>query len=972
MVGFRSISETILRVNGAPGGEGTLGGDAQTGASFVSEGMARSATVPASTLPGALVRAAERSAAPEAVSVTLARLAEARPGVVDRLVADDELTGLGSAVVAVVAASRSLARTLLVDPDAMGVLGDLRSPVSLDTGETASADALARRKQLELLRIAALDLTGALRLEEVGTALAHLAEAVLARAVALGAVDRRSGLADGFAVIGMGKLGGTELNYASDVDVLFVTSDDPDEETARRVLAVARKCFRVDANLRPDGRSGALTRPLESYAGYWSERAGVWELQALIKARPVAGDRSLGERFAQAAAEAVWARTYSSEELAEVRKMKARSESVVERRGLLGREIKRGPGGIRDVEFAVQLLQLVHGRNDPQIRDRSTLGALEQLSGAGYIDGGDETALASAYRFLRTVEHRLQLVEEEQTHSVPSNEAAHQHLARVLGFRDEPSSTASYAFDEALRTCQRDVRAVHERLFFRPLLEAFAALDGGAAVGMGADAVSERLAAFGFADADRTSSAVRELAGGLTRSSKLMEQLLPLLLDWLSLTPDPDLGLLGLRNLVVHAHHRTLLVPTFRESPEAARRLCVLLGTSKVLAESMAHNPELIPSLADDASLATSPRHELVAEALARLGQRGEEPQRRDQLIRMRQEQFVKIAARDLLDFDDVRATGSALSSVSEALLEAALAGIEREVPFSVIGLGRFGGAELSYASDLDVLFVFDGDTGDTRGAGGPGGGDVRRGEAVAEALSRFLRGPSPSQRILTLDLGLRPEGGQGRIARDLAGYAKYFARWAQTWERQAMSRARCVAGDRDLADRFLAATESFVWDRELTDSEVAEIRRMKARIERERIPSQDDPQFHLKLGRGSLSDIEWTVQLLQLRHRVPGTGTMEALDSLLDAEAISSEDADILRAAYRFCERTRNRWFLVGALPGGGSPGDSLPTQAHQMSRLARSLDTTPASLRDEYRRFTRRSRQVVERLFYGIERHE
>jgi glutamate-ammonia-ligase adenylyltransferase len=345
-----------------------------------------------------------------------------------------------------------------------------------------------------------------------------------------------------------------------------------------------------------------------------------------------------------------------------------------------------------------------------------------------------------------------------------------------------------------------------------------------------------------------------------------------------------------------------------------------------------------------------------VAEAGERLRRNDDEAWRRVQLVRLRQDQYVRIAARDILDVDDVIATGRALTGLHEALLEAALEVVDPGMPFSIVGMGRLGGAEMSYASDLDLLLVYD-DAGDAEG------------ETVAESLLQLMHGPSPAQRVATIDLGLRPEGGQGRLARDLHGYAAYFDRWAETWERQALARARIVAGDRALGARFMALVDEFVWDRPLTESDVAAIRRMKARIERERIPAREDPQFHLKLGRGSLSDIEWTVQLLQLRHHVLGASTHTALGALGDDGVLAPADLIALRDAYQFCERTRNRWHLVGALAGGGSPGDALPTQADQLSHLAKSLATTPATLRDDYRRVTRRARRVVERLFYGIE---
>ncbi|HUY63782.1 MAG TPA: bifunctional [glutamine synthetase] adenylyltransferase/[glutamine synthetase]-adenylyl-L-tyrosine phosphorylase [Acidimicrobiales bacterium] len=884
--------------------------------------------------------AAERSAAPGPVSAVLLRLTDEQPDAVERLFDGEGLSSLGRAVVAVAGASDVLARLCLTDPVALDVLGSLEIPSPWSATDVA---ALARSKRLAVLRIAGRDLLELDRLDDVASALADLAARVLDDAVALagggGAGDET------LAVIGMGKLGGRELNYASDVDVLFVSGDGDDGGMARRVLEVARHCFRVDADLRPEGRAGPLARPLDSYVSYWGRWASTWEFQALLKARPVAGSAALGRRFDGAAAEALWGRGYSADELAELRAMKARTEQLVTRRGLGDRELKRGPGGIRDIEFAVQLLQLVHGGYDPAIRTPSTLGALAELRGAGYVSAEDADELASHYRFLRTVEHRLQLVEEEQTHAVPTAEAARRRLARVLGFEDDARAKALDRFDNELHRRQNAVRAIHERLFFRPLLEAFS----GAGPPMDRAAIDRRLAAFGFGDAKRTASAVDELIRGLTRSSRLMAQFLPLLLDWLSLTPDPDLGLLGLRNLALQRHQRSIMVNSFRESPEAARRLCVLLGSSRALGEAVERNPELIAQLDDDEALRPGQRQTLVADAEARMVRARDDDERRAQMVRLRQDQFVRVAARDLLELDTVEETGASLSDTAEVLLEAALSQVSPGGGFCVIGMGRLGGAELAYASDLDVLLVGDDD--------------------VAGALLHLMHGPSPAHRVATIDLGLRPEGAQGRLSRSVDGYEAYFSRWAATWERQALVRARVVAGDRAVGADFLAVATPFVWGQPFGEAEVAEIRRMKARMERERIPTRDDPQFHLKLGRGSLSDVEWTVQLLQLRHGVAATSTMEGLRLLMEAGAVSAGDGDVLRQSYVFCERTRNRLHLVGSLGGGAHSGDALPAQAHQMSRLARSLQTTPSALRDEYRRVTRRARRVMERLFYGVE---
>jgi [glutamine synthetase] adenylyltransferase / [glutamine synthetase]-adenylyl-L-tyrosine phosphorylase len=873
-----------------------------------------------------LVDAVERSAAPHQLTVVLQQLEDARPEWRARLGEDERLR---EAVVAVVDASRFLTRLLLTDEVAFEVLAALDAPVP-------TVDELARWKGLELLRVAARDLTGVDTLNSVVEQLSDLAEAVLQRAVdAAGA--------DGLAVIGMGKLGARELNYASDVDVMFVGDGD-----ARRVMDVARTCFRIDADLRPEGRDGPLTRSLESYAAYWERWARPWEFQALLKARPVAGDANLGAAFATAAAERVWTRPFGADDLREVRTLKARAEGEVARKGLTDRELKRGWGGIRDVEFSVQLLQLVHGRHDESLRRPDTLGALAELGAAGYVDPADADALASAYRFLRTVEHRLQLVEGEQIHALPVDPEARRRLARVLGHRDRADASALELFEAELRDHQATARSIHERLFFRPLLEAFA----GDAAAMPLEAAETRLSAFGFRDAERTRQALRELTGGLTRTSRLMQQMLPLLLGWLSESPDPDLGLLGLRALTGSQHRAAPLIATFRESPEAARRLSALLGTSRLFIEGFEHQPELIADLADDAALATPARKELVVRAASATAWRTDPSQAARGLQRLRRTETVRTAARDVLRLDDVEATAAALTGLAEATLEATLAAIDPGLPVAVIAMGRFGGAELSYGSDLDVLLVFDGATNE----------EVATAERAAEELMRLMKGETPANRVYLLDADLRPEGRQGPLARSLDGYRTYYERWAETWERQALVRARPAAGDEALGRRFMELVDAFVWGPALTEDHVREIRRMKARIERERIPAGDDPQFHLKLGRGSLSDIEWTAQLLQLQHGVRATGTMEALRALTDADVLAADDSDVLTESYRFCERARNRWFLVK-----GAPGDALPAQADQLSKLARSLEMSPAELRNEYRRVTRRARQVMERLFYG-----
>lgn len=888
----------------------------------------------------------ERSAAPAAVEVVLDRLGEVRPDAGDRLRADPQMA---AALVAVTAASRTLGELVVSDSSAIEVLADLDHRPRPD-GD--SIEDMARWKGLEILRIAARDLIGLDDLPAVGSGLARLASEVLELACRIVGVEGR------LAIVGMGKLGGEELNYSSDIDVMFVgdgsSGPSEDDRAARDVLDAARTCFRVDVDLRPEGRDGPLVRTLASYEAYWDRWAKTWEFQALIKAAPVAGAPELGAAFAESARRRLWDRPFTADDLRAVREMKARAEGEMRRKGLTEREVKRGRGGIRDIEFSVQLLQLVHGRSDPDLRGRTTLDVLAELGGSGYVDPVDSAALDHAYRLLRAVEHRLQLVNGQQAHTLPTNPVALDRLARVMGYRDEPNATATEQLCEQLRRERAEVRAIHEHLFFRPLLDALIADVGPR---LADEAVTDRLAAFGFSDAARTRAALRELTRGLTRSSRLMTQMLPLLLAWLSESPDPDLGLLGLRILAEGRQRSTELAVGFRESPEAARRLCLLLGTSRQLAEGLEHHPDMIPALAQPGTLKPRTAEELREGATTAAAWRTDVEERRTALLRFKGREELRIRVADVLDAfspaeDHVVVTGHQLAALAEACLGVALKQLAPTLPFAVVAMGRFGGAELSYASDLDLLFVFDGSS----------VADAVAAEALAERLLHFLAGSTPAGRIYSVDLGLRPEGKNGSLARSLDAYRIYYERWAQVWERQALVRARLVAGDVEVGRTFMGLVDDHVWSRGLTDDDAREIRRIKARVERERIPSGEDAQFHLKLGPGSLSDVEFCTQLLQLRHGVRGPATLGALDELASRGVVGSADHEILADAYRFCEQTRNRLHLVRE-----TSGDALPSRPETLVPLARSLGVTASELREQYRRVTRRSRQVVERLFYG-----
>jgi glutamate-ammonia-ligase adenylyltransferase len=568
----------------------------------------------------------------------------------------------------------------------------------------------------------------------------------------------------------------------------------------------------------------------------------------------------------------------------------------------------------------------------------------------------DAARLADAYTWLRTVEHRIQLRDEQQSHTLPADPGQRTLLARVLGFRDRGGTSALAAFDARHHAQQAAVRALHEELFFAPILDTLAG-----AGPLSTDAAETRLAAFGFRDVEQTRSALQELTAGLTRRSRVMQQLLAVILGWLSEAPDPDLGLLQLRRLTEGYTRSATLARRFRETPVAAQRACYVLGSSRVLGLALHRHPEFVDALADDGALAVEPAREaLVDEALSTLNWREDEAGRRAGLRRFKRRQVLRIGTRDVLQFADVQVVERELSNVADACIEAALRSLEPDLPFAVIGLGRLGGAEMSFASDVDLLFVYDGTS----------AAHFDRAEKIATRLVRAIGESTSEGQTFRVDTDLRPEGKAGPLARSLDGYRAYYDRWALTWEFQALLRARAVAGDPGVASRFLALIHPFVYRDELPDDAVREIRRMKARIERERIPHGEDPRFHLKLGRGSLSDVEFTVQLLQLRHgaRLPEVrtpSTLGALEALTAVGAIDARDAGVLAESYRLCERARNHRYLLT-----GIPGDALPVDSDEATKLGRMLGFThrpQQALREEYRRVTRRARAVVERVFYG-----
>ncbi|HVE98783.1 MAG TPA: bifunctional [glutamine synthetase] adenylyltransferase/[glutamine synthetase]-adenylyl-L-tyrosine phosphorylase [Mycobacteriales bacterium] len=967
---------------------------------------------------GAVVAALTQVANPDLALGALARLVAAVPKPAVLLAALRSSYGLRSRLLGVLGTSSVLGDHLvrhplewsaLADdrigasrPSALGLREQLLRAVGVDVtqplrwgtpevraagAEAASLDALRSAYRAALVRLAARDVVEDVALEDVAGELADLAAATLEAALAVAyATVEPAAEPCRIAVIGMGKCGGRELNYGSDGDVGFVAEAMPggDEgaalRTATRVAeALIRACstatregtiWPVDAGLRPEGRSGPLVRTLASHAAYYERWAKNWEFQALLKARPVAGDVELGQDYLRVIAPMVWSQAPRPDLVADVQAMKRRVESSVPA-AEGDRQLKLAPGGLRDVEFSVQLLQLVHGRADESLRVRSTLEGLDRLSAGGYVGAAEAERLADAYRFLRAVEHRLQLQRLRRTHTLPTEPAALRWVARSMGFRDGPGGTAPEALLAERTRHSVQVRRLHEKLFYQPLLSTVALLPADA-LRLAPEAARERLEALGFADPAGALRNLEVMTAGLSRRAKVLRTMLPVMLPWFAAAHDPDAGLLAFRTVAEHLGGSPWFLAMLRDSDVVAERIAGLLASSRFVADLLGRAPEAVAIVSRDVELSPRTPAALDEEFGSVVRRHGAEAAAA--AVRgLRRHELLRIACADLLGTLDVVGVGEALSDVADATVAAPLQVAEAEVAASrgspldcvltVVGMGRLGGREQGYGSDADVLFVHE----PLDGADDAAAAATAR--LVAEELRRLLAVPAPDP-PLVVDADLRPEGRQGPLTLSLSGYARYYERRAAVWEAQALLRARVVAGDADLGRRFMELIAPIRWPAEFDDAKVREVRRIKARVEAERMPRAVDRYRHTKLGPGALADVEWTAQLIQLQHAaaVPGlriVSTLAALDAAAAADLLDPDDVTVLADAWRAASAARNALTLVR-----GRQHDVLPDDARTLAGVARAVGY-PAGSRaeflDSYRRATRRARAVVEKVFYA-----
>ena len=904
-------------------------------------------------------------------------------------------------------ASEGLADFFLRHPEELSVLGEPRDALptasELDAlllgavdardGFAASGDddaivALRVAYRRGLAAIAAFDLSAhnpVMIVADVAAALADIAGAALEASLAVArrrlaqTMREEQVAATRLAIIGMGKSGARELNYVSDVDVIFVggTLDDDVVDEPRAIdiaTRLARETMRglggievepplweVDAALRPEGKQGALVRSLASHVAYYDRWAKSWEFQALLKARPLAGDAELGAEYIAALQPKVFSSAARENFVDSVQRMRERVMEYIDPEDV-PYQIKLGAGGLRDIEFTVQLLQLVHGLTDERLRTRGTLESIDALVEGGYIGRAEAGTFADDYRILRLMEHRLQLRELSRTHLMPRTPAGLRVLARSTGLAD--SGEGVWARWEGVR---REVRDIHTRLFYRPLLSAVAALPEGERTLSTAQA-HDRLMAIGFRDPAGALRHIGALTTGLSRKATIQRHLMPVMVKWFADGSDPDYALLAFRRISERLGNTPWFLRMLRDSSGAAESLTRLLSSSRYVGELMEWIPESVAWLdssdllrprsgaaLDEEARAIQTRHASISDAL--------------QAVRaLRRRELLRTAMGGVLDVLTIEQVATSLTEITDAAIQAALRAVRREIvpeeddafDFAVIGMGRYGGAELGFGSDADILYVYDAN-----------GIDPQRAQTLATRMVAGLREHLTDHRVpLDLDADLRPEGRNGPLVRTLQAYAEYYRRWSLSWEAQALLRARGVAGSAKLIASFTELADSIRYPASIDLQGTREIKRIKARVEGERLPQGVDPRRHLKLGPGTLSDVEWLVQLIQLQHahRVPDlrtTSTIAALDAAVEAGLVPADSADLLRAAWLLSSRLRSAITLYT-----GRTSDVLPTDPRDLDAIGRLLgypDRSASVLEDDYLGVTRRARRAFEQLFYG-----
>jgi len=895
---------------------------------------------------------------------------------------------------------------------------DVVSEVSALEHEPSVLRALRRFKHREMLRIAYGDIIREQSLRTVTTQISYLADAILEAALTAawkkhqsqrGTPRRPDGGAARFVVLGLGKLGGVELNYSSDIDLMFLYDEDGHTDGKRHTSNVeffdrlAREfvwlltsatelgtTYRVDLRLRPEGQRGPIAQSVAGALAYYDVRGRTWERQAFIKARPVAGDHTLGAEFLQKLGPWIYRRYLSRADISGIRALKRRIEQHTHREGGTQRDVKTGRGGIRDIEFVIQFLQLLNGGDLPEVRTGNTLEALAQLEKAGCLRHQERMILGENYGFLRKIEHRLQIMFDLQTHLLPEQPGEMRKLALRMGYSDVTERTALAAFEADYR--QRT--DLNRRILDHLLHDAFGdEADTEAEVDLVLDpdppdeGIREVLGKYRFRDAKQAYRNLMSLGEekirflSTRRCRHFLASIAPQLLQAIAATPDPDSTLVNLDKVSDSLGGKGVLWELFSFNPPSLRLYVEVGAYSAYLSGILTSNPGMIDSLMDSLVLDKLPTRDTLRRTLAELCYAAEDL---DPILHsFKNDQQLCVGVRDILGKEDILATTGTLSDIAETCLSQI---IDREhqrlaARFGeptvaegpragqpcepvVLAMGKFGGREMNYHSDVDIVFLYEAEGHTNHGRPAPRGQTTTNQHFFSELGQRIIKtasGLSAFGRLYEIDARLRPTGKSGALATSLDELTRYFEQGAgQLWERQALCKARVIYGSRRAAKAALATVAQAAFEHRWQRSDADAIRQMRHRME------ETATGMSLKRGPGGIVDIEFLVQMLQLKHgrrnpRVRTPSTLDAMEALRRAEALSAEDCEFFTTSYRFLRIVESRLQLMNS-----TARDKLPDDPTELAKLAHLLGAPSAdAVLADFDRYTRETRARFNRIF-------
>lgn len=908
----------------------------------------------------------------------------------------------------------------------------LKNEIAERTAGFDSADDVSREirlfKQKEYLRIGSRDLLRIADLKETTRELSDLASACLEAAVAFSLRFHKKSFGDplyedadggkkeaGFAVIGMGKLGGRELNFSSDIDILYIYSSDKGETLGIegrpgsaislhaffvKVSMLVTKLisnvtdegfvFRVDLDLRPEGRSGDIANSLRSAEVYYESWGQPWERAALIKARPVAGSAPLGEEFLSMIRPFVFRKYLDFTAIDEIKTMKEKIDLSLLRRNPDAVDVKLGAGGIREIEFFCQALQLIHAGKDPLIREKSTLSAIEKLTERGYVRDEEAERLSTGYAFLRDLEHRIQIIEGRQSQAIPAGEAAIERLARMMGFRGSGDERAAVHFRDEYRKVTSGVHEVFRSLFYKSgeapeVPEEIKLLF---TADLPEEEAHPRLSSLGFSDPAAAYGNLKLLRDGppfarLSAKARLMlQRLAPLFLLRAANSPDPDRSIAHLERFISSVGARTTFYSLLYENPRVLDELMRLFGTSVFLSRDLIEHPESLDILlSNELSIPYKKREEIADAFLSEAASGKDYEDMLDGVRRLKSQELFRIGLNDIGGALTPRQVSNQISFAAEAALDAALrmaadglkerfGGPPASGRFAVIGMGKLGGRELIYGSDLDIVFVYSGDAQDR--TGGPK--EITLHEYYVKLGQRMISALTLRTRegfVFNVDARLRPSGSAGPLVVSEEALFKYHSGPTLVWERQALTRARAAAGDTGFGSGIVSGLWDILYSRPLAAADVEEMLRIRKRMEVE-IAKEDAGRYNVKTGAGGIVDIEFLVQALQLRYGAAKASlrtpfTRKALLRLKREGVLSDDDYLFLSGAWSFMRLIETRQRIVHDRPEG-----YLVKGSEELATLARRTgysgpDASERLLKD-YARIAERVRDCYLKTLEGL----